>query len=113
MTAYEVCDRVAVVDEGEDAVYVASLPDGPIVVLHGVAADIWRSIAAGVDESEIVAMLTGQDRVADDEVQGDDVREGVRTFLANLITRGLVRPAHSPRTDRPRHAKAKATQKRA
>ena len=38
--------RVAVVEDAA-AVYAATLPDGPIVVLDGVAAAIWVEACAG------------------------------------------------------------------
>lgn len=42
---------------GEDGVlYVAALPDGPILVLAGTAADIWR-IAPGAEPAELARRL--------------------------------------------------------
>ncbi len=78
--------RVGVVDDG-DAVYVAPLPDGPILVLRDVSALAWRGVcAADVDEMvRRVAQATGE-AVA-------DIDADLRAFVDELRARGLLVPA--------------------
>jgi hypothetical protein len=74
---------VAVI-EGDGVVYVASLPDGPIVVLEGVAAAIWVEACAqgrpGLSE-RVAARL-------DPPVDG--IAQEVDDFVARLIESGLL-----------------------
>lgn len=65
-------------------VYAARLPDGPIVVLDGVAALIWHEACAGGRESiaERVATVTG--------VEPDVIRADVDAFVADLVKRELL-----------------------
>jgi hypothetical protein len=69
----------------DGAVYVARLPDGPIVVLTETASLIW--VTACSDEPGTVA-----ERVAarvDRSVQ--EITPAVESFLADLVDRGLLR----------------------
>ena len=72
------------VEAREGVVYVARVPDGPIVVLRDVAALIW-------EEAQIADPRSVADRVAQrteravDEVEGD-----VTAFLSELIDGGLL-----------------------
>jgi hypothetical protein len=78
-----IISRVASWDDGE-AVYVASLPRGPIAVLDGPAAVIWRAFVAGNRE-------TTASRVAEAAGVGpDDVRPAVEEFLSQLDQAGLL-----------------------
>ncbi len=68
----------------DGTVYAARLPDGPIVVLDGIAGLIW-SEACGDDRESIV------DRVAEaTDTAPDAIRADVETFVADLIARGLL-----------------------
>lgn len=42
--------------EQDGLVYVASLPQGPILVLSGAAADIWRRVSAGGEVDRAVEL---------------------------------------------------------
>ncbi|MFC7488069.1 hypothetical protein ACOCJ7_18105 [Knoellia sp. CPCC 206453] len=86
MTAYAVPRRLAfVVPDEVDAptVFLMPLPDGPPVVLHDVSAVIWVLAADG--EPDVGAAMR-------DVVGGDltEMEEKVRTFLADLVDRGLL-----------------------
>jgi hypothetical protein len=75
---------VAVIEDDDGAVYIASLPEGPIHVLDGVAAVIW-AVARGTDRARIaqeVAEVTAADL--------GEVRVEVEAFIDDLITRGLL-----------------------
>ncbi len=68
----------------EGILYAASLPDGPIVVLSGVAALIWGEACTGerATIAERVARAT--------EVSPDQIRPDVDAFVADLVARGLL-----------------------
>ena len=90
MTSYarstEVGEIVEEHDEEGLVVYVASLPDGPIHVLNGVASLIWLEATAtdtSVDVVERVAALV--------ERQSETIRGEVDSFLAHLMEMGLLR----------------------
>lgn len=90
--AYRRPPHVAVVDEaasegGPPTVYIARVPDGPLLVLEGSAALIWRaavSSAAGSDVGDRVAAEVG--------VAAAEIREEVENFLVELISQGLLEP---------------------
>lgn len=68
----------------EGTLYAASLPDGPIVVLTGVAALIWSEACEG-ERATIV------ERVAEaTEVAPEAIRADVDAFVADLVGRGLL-----------------------
>ena len=83
MSGYRPAATVGVVEQ-DTLVYVAPLPDGPIVVLEGGAAAIWVAACDGPRESvaERVAALTGE--------AADDIRVDVESFVAELLSRGLL-----------------------
>lgn len=85
MTRLRVADRVGVVVEG-DAVYVARLPDGPILALDGTAEIIWRAALKHPRTSiaRFVARRVG--------VETDDIAAEVDRFVDDLMARGLVTP---------------------
>lgn len=96
MTApYRPGEDVAVVEHAE-VVHVARVPAGPVHVLVGSAADIWRAATraspqrAGSDEDPadrvVAALCSGLG------VQPAEVAEDVRGFLADLVARGLLQP---------------------
>ena len=76
-------EPVAVQDTG-DAVYIAALPRGPITVLTGSAATIWRAATGGVrgGVADRVAAATGLD--------AEDIRKSVDDFVDGLIDQGLM-----------------------
>ncbi len=67
-----------------DTVYAARLPDGPIVVLDGVAALIWNEACSG-DRESIADRVAGATDTAPEAIRGD-----VHAFLADLLARGLL-----------------------
>jgi len=70
-----------------DALYVARLPSGPIVVLDGTAALIWT--VACTDEPASVAARVAA--LVDRDVA--EIADAVDVFLADLVERGMLRPA--------------------
>jgi hypothetical protein len=70
--------------DGGDTVYAALLPDGPIMVLDGVAALIWVEACAG-ERATIV------DRVAAaTDATSHEIRAEIERFVADLVARGLL-----------------------
>lgn len=86
MIRYRPAADVGVIDDGT-AVYAARLPEGPIVVLAGTAAVIWR--AACEDGEAALA-----DRVASSvDEDGATIVGAVDGFVAELVARGLLERA--------------------
>lgn len=83
MTGYRRAPGVAVVEE-DDVVYAAILPDGPIVVLDGVAGVIWSEAREGPSSTiaDRVAALT--------DASVADIRGEVESFVDELVRRGLL-----------------------
>lgn len=82
---YRPAADVGVIDDG-DAVYAARLPQGPIVVLAGTAAVIWRAACDG-------RAGTVTDRVAGSvDRDGAAIDGAVEVFVADLVGRGLLQP---------------------
>lgn len=83
MTGYRVAERVGVV-ERDDIVYVATLPEGPALVLEGTAALIWRTACTGSAETLVrrVARASGQPSA--------DIAESVLGFVDELVARGCL-----------------------
>ncbi|WP_353827020.1 PqqD family protein [Agromyces sp. SYSU T0242] len=83
MGGYRTGDAVGVLEYGGE-LYAATLPDGPIAVLDGVAGLIWLEAVGGPAETlvERVAEATG----AEPEV----IRGEVERFVAELVARGLL-----------------------
>ena len=83
MTRFRPGADVGVIDRGH-AVYVARLPRGPIVVLAGTAAVIWRAACAAGEG-------TVADRAAGSIDRGSSaIAEAVDGFVADLVGRGLL-----------------------
>ena len=82
-------DRVGIVDTfGEDAVYIARLPDGPIVVLRATALAVWREAVWPSSEQELaerVASLYG--------LSAHEVRADVDACVHQLIARRVLEVA--------------------
>lgn len=74
-------------EQHDEAVYVARLPDGPIIVLEGTAALIWAE-ACSSEPGEIA------DRVGE-RVDRDtgEIADAVSRFVEDLVARGLLRKA--------------------
>ena len=70
--------------ERDGVVYVAVLPRGPIAVLTGTAAAIWRATSTGPLDStaERVARTMGWD--------AGEIRESVDSFVDGLVAQGLI-----------------------
>jgi hypothetical protein len=76
-------DPLAVWDSGE-VIYLAALPKGPITVLEGTAAVIWREAMAGPLEAaaDRVASATG--------LESEQIRGSVDEFVGLLVAQGLL-----------------------
>ena len=83
MTRLRVPDRVAVC-RIDDVLYVAAVPDGPIHVLHGVAALIWEESLAG-SRGDLVARVA-----AATDASAEEVAKDVDVFVDGLLERGLL-----------------------
>lgn len=94
MTTWRRPSSVAIVDQPDavtgggapgGVVYLGPMPDGPVVVLQGVAAVIYRAAVSdtGTDLVELVAAGLG---VGPTEVDGEEVEQ----FLSDLHERGLL-----------------------
>ncbi|MBO0980987.1 PqqD family protein [Microbacterium sp. SD291] len=84
--AYLPAEAVGVIQDG-DSVYVANLPRGPIVVLEGTAALVWKAACSGPADTlaERVAAAVGEDVAA--------IETGMAEFIADLVERGLLAAA--------------------
>jgi hypothetical protein len=90
--AYRLCrDVVRVPPEDDGVTYVARLPGGPIHVLPGPAALILNE-ALRVPSSAIVSRVAEQFAVSEVEIEHD-----VLTFLADLVSVGLIERAEGRR----------------
>ncbi|MFC9917119.1 PqqD family peptide modification chaperone [Agromyces binzhouensis] len=67
-----------------DAIYLAPLPEGPILVLEGVAALIFTEATQG-DREHLVDRVV--DRVAG---PAEEIASHVGAFLDDLVARGLL-----------------------
>lgn len=83
MTRERVAAHVGAVDAGE-AIYVAALPDGPILVLEGVSAVAWRGLAAGGVAGMLAAVVEATG------VEIASVEDDLVGFAEDLQARGLV-----------------------
>ena len=72
---------MGVVDDGE-VVVLATLPDGPIVVLDKMAAQVWRLALSEPDAVSAVAEACA--------AQVDEIRADVEGFIESLLARGLM-----------------------
>ena len=83
MTVYAVADRVGVIMDRDD-IYVAHLPDGPILSLTGTAALVWRAALDGPAQgiSDRVAAAAG--------LPVGDIADDVTVFVETLLGGGLI-----------------------
>lgn len=82
MTRYTVGAHVGVV-EANDAVFLAALPDGPIIRLSDTAAMIWD--AALNDGGTVAAEVAAATGVVESQIAAD-----VEAFLSDLVGRHLL-----------------------
>ena len=83
LSEYRPGDAVGIV-EHEEVLYVATLPDGPIIVLDGIAGLIWDEACAG-DRRTIVDRVAALTDAAPEAIRAD-----VEAFVADLVARGLL-----------------------
>ena len=81
--SYAVAAGVGIEASG-DAIYLAPLPDGPILVLEGVAALIFTEATQG-DREHLVERI-----VAQVDGPADEIAFHVGAFLRDLVARGLL-----------------------
>lgn len=77
--------RVVIPDEeSSSTLYVATMPDGPILVLANEAGAIWLEATTGPagDWLSRVASRAG--------LSADEIEPSARTFLADLVERGVL-----------------------
>jgi len=84
-------DVGVVVTTDGDPVYVAQLPDGPVLVLEGVAAAIWTAATTGPAQGWVarVAQLFGESE--------ESVSRDVATFVEDLEARGILESVNGSR----------------
>lgn len=80
-------DHVGVV-EADDDIFVARLPDGPIIRLSGTAAAIWT--AALQDGDLLLSHLS-----AVFAMPGGAIAADVDAFISDLVERGLLMDDHA------------------
>ena len=81
---------VAVVEESsghQEAVYLAPLPDGPIVVLRHTALTIWREAVSPSGQGSLHSRVARAYGVTEQEV-----RTAVEDCIVDLIERGVLEP---------------------
>jgi hypothetical protein len=82
--AYDRAPATALYTVNDGPLYVAPLPDGPILVLDGVAALIYEEATSGPADGWI-------SRVADATGKSESViTEDVRRFVDDLVQRGVL-----------------------
>lgn len=83
VTAFTRGANIGVIDDG-DAIYVAPLPDGPILVLRDVSAMVWREVVAGGVNQMVagVAKATG--------ASSAEIEPELLAFVDDLCARGLL-----------------------
>lgn len=111
---YVVAPRTGYVyDDEAAAVYVASLPDGPLLVLSDSAALIWWAAvgrlasghgqvdASAADQEEPPGDIDAVTRRVSEcvGVAADEIRRDVATFLGEMVRRGLL-AEEQPMTER-------------
>jgi hypothetical protein len=79
-------DVGVVVSADGEHVYLAQLPDGPLLVLDGVAATIWTEATAGPEQGWVGRVASAF------EASEDDVEQDVWGFVADLAARGILEP---------------------
>jgi len=85
VTQYRPAAEVGVIDRG-DVVYVARLPQGPMIVLAGTAAVVWRAACTAGEGS------VAQRAALDVDQDASAISTAVDEFLTDLVGRGLLAP---------------------
>lgn len=67
------------------AVYVASLPDGPPLVLEGTGALVWRAVLGGGGIDDVVVRVA-----AGAGESAEAVAAGVTAFVDGLVAAGVL-----------------------
>ncbi len=83
-------ERVGIVGgaEGDDAVYVAKLPSGPIVVLRDTALTIWQEAMAPTGHQDLAERVAGLYGVPVNQIRG-----AVHACVLDLVAQGILEPA--------------------
>ena len=78
-----------VTDEGQDGlrIFLARLPDGPLVVLEGSSAVIWQA-ATTSGRGDLVSRVAESTGAPADEIGGE-----VERFVGELVARGFLETA--------------------
>ena len=72
-------------DGGPATLYLAHLPNGPLLILEGSAASIWRAAVSSAGDSDLVERVADQTGVAPEEIRAD-----VSDFVEDLVAQGLL-----------------------
>lgn len=84
-----VVDGEPAADGVEATLYLAHLPNGPLLILEGSAASIWRAAVSSAGDSDLV------DRVAEQAgADPEEIRAVVDAFVADLVAQGLLERVH-------------------
>lgn len=83
MRSYRPGDGLGVI-EGDTAVYLAPLPDGPIMVLDGLSGAIWLAACSGPGET------IAERAAVDSGLPVEEIRDTVEAFVMELVGRGLL-----------------------
>jgi hypothetical protein len=86
--AFEPAEGIAAIDD-DGIVYAARLPDGPVFVLEGVAALIWREACTKSAEPLFHRVAEATD------AEAEQVGGHVDAFIQDLIRRGLIQRSAS------------------
>lgn len=90
MRRYALCADLGIIVDG-DRVFAAALPRGPIVVLAGVAASVWRA-APGSDLGGIATRLATEGASEAGEAERD-----AALYVQALVDAGLLREVEDAR----------------
>lgn len=78
------------VGDGDPAtLYLAHLPNGPLLILEGSAAAIWRAAVSSANDSDLVERVADQTGANPQEIQ-----PVVETFVADLVAQDLLERVH-------------------
>ncbi|WP_309064588.1 hypothetical protein [Microbacterium sp.] len=87
MTRYRLAPDVGVIDDGV-RVFAAALPEGPIVVLAGIGAEVWRAVL-DADLPTATARLVTEGAGPQEEAASD-----AALYTAALVDAGLLVAEH-------------------
>lgn len=81
-----VIDAATAVVEADEVLYVAKVPEGPILVLEDVSRVVWREALTESDEpieTRIAAMFEGDP---------SNIAASIRAFLDEMVAAGILHP---------------------